>query len=114
MSTEQYYEGMDFAQLLDINLLFEFMNDSNVELSKNSDKLKSLFTQVKEYDLITNIASCAIKPRFGKWKSKNRHKYCKDISRSINLALGLSGFFLSNFGLILPNLGNFLKAMSRN
>ena len=111
MSVEQYNEGIKYAQMLDLNDLFEYFNGTEI---KNTEKLVSLYKNIGEHDILTNIASCAIKPRFGKWKSKKRLKYCKDLSRSINLCLSLSGFFLSNFGITLPTLGNFLQVLSKN
>mgnify|MGYP005829043359 CR=1 FL=1 len=111
MPVEQYNEGMKHAGMLNLNDLMVYLAGEELEDSK---KIKSLFKQVGEYEILTHIASCAIKPRFWKWKEKKRLKYCKDINRSVNLALSLSGFFLSNFGLKQKNLGNFLKVLSQS
>lgn len=110
MSTEQYNEGIKYAQMLELNDLFEYFNGAEL---KDTDKLVSLYKNIGEHDILTNIASCAIKPRFRKWNPDNRLKYCKDLSRSINLCLNLSGFFLSNFGLRRPTLGNSLQILSK-
>ena len=113
MSLIQYNEGDIYKQMIDLSMLFKFLNQENVELLENADKLSSLFKKVGDFEILTHIGSCAIKPRFGRWKKKNRLKYCKDINRSVNLSLELSGFFLSNFGLRFPNLGIFLQSLSQ-
>ena len=110
MSVEQYNAGMIYLQELDINTIQE-MSLSDVQ-NNDFSKYVSLFKEKEGFDVLTHIASCAIRPRFRQWKKANRIKYAKDISRDINLTLNLSGFFLSNFGLKFPILGNCLVMLA--
>lgn len=109
MSVEQYNEGLKHVLMLDLDLLFQFFNNSDdIEIVGNEEKIKSLYKLQGDYGLIQHIASCSIVPRFGKWKAKNRMKYCEDLSHSINKSFYYSGFFLSNSPMRLKNLGNSL------
>ncbi len=113
MSVAQYNEGLKYVQKLDLKILFDFFHEEVKAGYRDFDKITTLFQQIEKYDLITHIASCAIKPRFGKWKKHKRLKYCKDINKSMNIALNLCGFFLSKSGLALPSLGNCLITLSK-
>lgn len=111
MSVEQYNAGMMYLQELDVNTIQE-MSLSDIQ-NNDFSKYVSLFKEKEGFDVLTHIASCAIKPRFKRWKKTSRIKYAKDISRDINLTLNLSGFFLSNFGLKFPILGNCLIQLAK-
>ena len=111
LSVPQYNEGIKHAQKLNLDDLFVYLNDDEL---RDADKLKSLYEQIGKYEILTHIASCVVKPRFRRWKEKNRLKYCKDISRSIDLSFTLSGFFFSYSGLRQKNLGNYLTLLGKN
>lgn len=111
MSVEQYNTGYKFLQEIDMKAVHSVLFSSSENIDYES--LNTLYKEVDGFNVLSQLASCVIKPRFGTWKGTNRFKYAKDVSKSINRSLALSGFFLSSFGLKFPILGNYLKALAK-
>ena len=108
LTVEQYNTGLFYVQALDLKDMFIFL-DGDINLN-NIDKLQSFFKEQHSSSILSHLASCAVKPRFGKWKAKNRMNYVEDINKSLDTAILGCAFFLSNNGVRLNHLANFLKA----
>ena len=81
----QFNESCKYKSKLDYSELNKLMKIGKVDDEILSESSASLFKLVGEHEVFTRLASCIIKPRFRKWKSKNVDKYCRDIERRLKI-----------------------------
>ena len=111
----QFNESCNYTSKLDYSELNKLMKIGKIDDELLSSSSASMFKLIGEYEIFTRIASCVIKPRFGKWKKKNADRYCKDIENrlKINKVTQLvASFFLFN-PLFLRGIGISLAMISQ-